>query len=249
MAHVPLAFHGSARSMAVICFGMGTTFRSALTWPDVHITAVDLARSVPAAFPYYFDDAPELMQHPKGRIVVDDGRRFLHRTSDRFDVITIDPPPPLEAAGSSLLYSTDFYELLKTRLTPRGLLQQWSPGGDALIDSAIARSIVQSFPYVIAFRSIEFAGTHYVASMSPIEVPTVDEFVSRLPEAARADLVEWNHGDRRDVRTFVGQVLDRRVDVNTLVSADPAVVITDDRPFNEYYFLREARARAARTLD
>jgi hypothetical protein len=102
---------------------------------------------------------------------------------------------------------------------------------------------------VIAFRSIEFAGTHYVASMSPIEVPTVDEFVSRLPEAARADLVEWNHGDRRDVRTFVGQVLHRRVDVNTLVSADPAVVITDDRPFNEYYFLREARARAARTLD
>ncbi len=101
MAHLPLGFHGRADALAVICFGMGTTYRSSLTW-GVRTTAVDLARSVPEAFPYYFDDARALMRHPRGRIVVDDGRRFLHRTAERFDVITIDPPPPLEAAGSSL---------------------------------------------------------------------------------------------------------------------------------------------------
>src|SRR5687768_5393362 len=113
MAHMPLAFHGHARSIAVICFGMGTTYRSALSW-DVSTTAVDLARSVPEAFPYYFDDAAALLKHPKGRIVIDDGRRFLHRSRNTFDVITIDPPPPVEAAGSSLLYSREFYELLNT---------------------------------------------------------------------------------------------------------------------------------------
>jgi spermidine synthase len=248
MAHVPLAFHGNARSMAVICFGMGTTYRSALTW-DVQITAVDLARSVPEAFPYYFDDARDLLAHPKGRIVVDDGRRFLHRTSDRFDIITIDPPPPLEAAGSSLLYSTDFYELLKTRLNPGGILKQWSPGGDELVNSAIARSLVESFDFVVAFRSFEFHGVHFAASMSPIQVPSVDEFVSRLPPAAKVDLVEWNAGERRDVRSFVEQVLERRIDVSALLNPNPDVVITDDRPFNEYYLLRKARARAARALD
>jgi len=247
MAHMPLAIHGQASSVAVICFGMGTTYRSALTW-DVQTTAVDLARSVPAAFPYYFEDAPALMSHPKGRIVVDDGRRFLHRTSERFDIITIDPPPPLEAAGSSLLYSTDFYELLKARLKPGGLVQQWSPGGDALIDNAIARAMVESFDYVVAFRSIELAGTHYTASTSPIHIPGADEFVSRMPAAARLDLVEWNSGDHRDVRTFMKDVLKRRVAVETLLVQDPEVVITDDRPFNEYYLMRQARARAARAL-
>ena len=49
MAHMPLAFHGQRRSIAVICFGMGTTYRSALSW-DVDTTAVDLARSVPERF-------------------------------------------------------------------------------------------------------------------------------------------------------------------------------------------------------
>jgi spermidine synthase len=248
MAHMPLAFHGNAQSMAVICFGMGTTYRSALTW-DVQIAAVDLARSVPEAFPYYFDDARELLKHPKGRIVVDDGRRFLHRTSERFDVITIDPPPPVEAAGSSLLYSTDFYELLKTRLKPGGIVKQWSPGGDELINSAIARSLVESFDFVVAFRSIEFHGIHFAASMSPIRVPSVDAFVSRLPAAAKVDLVEWNSGERRDLRTFVKAVLDRKVDVGALLHPDPDIVITDDRPFNEYYFLRRARARAGQALD
>ncbi len=247
MAHMPLAFHGSADSMAVICFGMGTTFRSALTW-DVHTTAVDLARSVPAAFPYYFDDAPSLLKQPKGRIVVDDGRRFLHRSGDQFDIITIDPPPPLEAAGSSLLYSQDFYDLLKVRLKPGGLLQQWSPGGDTLINNAIARALVESFDHVVAFRAIELAGTHYTASMSPIHVPDAEEFISRLPAAARLDLVEWNSGDRRDPRTFMKDVLKQRVEVASLLIDDPDVVVTDDRPFNEYYFMRRARARLERAL-
>ena len=47
-------------------------------------------------------------------IVIDDGRRFLLRTNRLFDVITIDPPSPVEAAGSSLLYSREFYDVVKT---------------------------------------------------------------------------------------------------------------------------------------
>ena len=42
MAHLPLAFlDHPPESVLVICFGMGTTFRSALSW-GVHVTAVDL---------------------------------------------------------------------------------------------------------------------------------------------------------------------------------------------------------------
>jgi len=250
MAHMPLAFHGHARSMVVICFGMGTTYRAALSW-DVSTTAVDLARGVPDAFPYYFEDAAALVRHPKGRIVIDDGRRFLQRTRNTFDVITIDPPPPVEAAGSSLLYSKEFYALLKTRLNPGGLLQQWTPPGDPLIEKAIARALADSFPHVVAFRSFEWdgRGTHFTASMTPFAVPDATAFVARLPEAARRDLVEWNTGDLRDVHAFAAAVLKGQVAIEQLLTPDPAVVITDDRPFNEYYLLRRARARFAHSLD
>src|SRR6185437_834511 len=99
------------------------------TW-DVKTTAVELVPSVKKAFGYYHADAESVLKNPLGLIVIDDGRRFLKRTSDMFDVVTIDPPPPVEAAGSSLLYSTEFYQLLQKRLSPGGILQQWFPGGE-----------------------------------------------------------------------------------------------------------------------
>jgi spermidine synthase len=248
MAHLPLAIHGRADSLLVICFGMGTTYRSAMSW-GVKTTAVDLARGVPDAFSYYFDDAAALAAHPNGRIVIDDGRRFLHRNRDTFDVITIDPPPPIEAAGSSLLYSEEFYELLKTRLKPGGILQQWSPGGEVLIDNAIARSLVNSFTYVVAFRSFEGRGVHYTASMSPIRIPSPAEFVAALPDRAKRDLTEWNAGDLRSADVFAERVLGRQISVQHVLNPDLNVVITDDHPFNEYCVLRRAARRIRRLLE
>jgi len=39
----------------------------------------------------------------------------------------IDPPPPVESSGSSLLYSEGFYEVAKRYLNPGGILQAWIP--------------------------------------------------------------------------------------------------------------------------
>jgi len=130
MAHLPLAMREEQpESALVICFGMGTTFRSLLTW-DIRTTAVELLPSVADAFRYYHDDAEAILRSPKARIVIDDGRRFLARSRESFDVITVDPPPPAEAAGSSLLYSEQFYDLVKLRLKPDGILHQWFAFGE-----------------------------------------------------------------------------------------------------------------------
>ncbi len=238
MAHMPLAFlDREPEAAAVICLGMGTTFRSLMSW-GIESTAVELVRSVRDAFPYYFDDADRLLRNPRGRIVVDDGRRFLQRIDRKYDVITIDPAPPVEAAGASLLYSAEFYEVVKTRLAKRGILQHWFPGSDRLNLKAAARSLVRAFPHVKVYRSIDDWGYHFVASLEPLETPSPEEFLARMPAKARVDLVEWNHGRRRNIREFVTEILAREVPVEDLLHEDPRVVITDDRPFNEYFLLR-----------
>ncbi len=126
MAHLPLALHPTARTALDICFGMGTTFRSLLSW-GIDTTAVDLSPSVLGSFAFFHSDAKSLATLRRGALVVDDGRRYLTRTRRRFDVVTIDPPPPVEAAGSSLLYSEQFYNVLKRRLNDDGIVQQWIP--------------------------------------------------------------------------------------------------------------------------
>jgi spermidine synthase len=236
MAHLPLMFHlGQPQSALVICFGMGTTYRSLLSW-DVRVTAVELVPSVKEAFSYYFDDAATVLDNPKGNIVVDDGRRFLRRTSETFDVITIDPAPPAEAAGSSLLYSEQFYRLAKARLKRDGILQQWFAVGEERIQQAVVRSLVNSFTYVRAYPSVAGWGYHFLASMSPIESLAVEEISQRLPQRARCDLLEWSGG--RELQDYLRPVLSGEIPLQRLLSPELRIKITDDRPFNEYFWLR-----------
>lgn len=242
MAAMPLAFlDRPPQNALVICFGMGTTHRSALTW-GIDSTVVDLVPSVPALFWFYHADAREVLKSPHSHVVVDDGRRFLERTSEQYDVIIIDPPPPVEAAGSSLLYSREFYAAAKKRLRQDGILQQWYPGGDLATTAAIARALKESFPYVRAFISIEGMGVHYLASRQPIPPLSAAELARRMPSNAASDLVEW--GPFPTAEQQLAAMLKREVPVNWLIAADiNAPAIQDDRPINEYYGLRATGAR------
>jgi spermidine synthase len=236
MAHVPLALHAKRPQKAlVICLGMGTTYRSLLSW-DINVKAVELIPSVKEAFSYYFVDAKQILENPMGEIIIDDGRRYLKRTTDKYDIITIDPPPPVEASGSSLLYSMEFYSLIKTRLKEDGILQQWFPGGEEKILEAVTRSLVVSFPHVKIFRSVENWGIHFIASMKPIDIPTTDVFINRMPQNAKIDLMEW-YPDRH-IETIVDDFLSKEQKIENILSKDEKIYISDDKPFNEYFFLR-----------
>jgi spermidine synthase len=237
MAHLPLAVHDGAKSGLVICFGMGTTFRAMHSW-GIDVTAVELSRSVTESFGFFFPDFQDVTGDPKARIVIDDGRRYLLRSNRKFDVITLDPPPPIEAAASSLLYSKEFYDVAKARLAPNGILQQWFPGGgEDNIQYAVARSLRESFPHVVAFKSIADWGYHFLASMAPIRDITPADFLARLPESAKRDLMEWNLDI--SIETMVENILSRRTDIEQLLPpGSEKMVVTDDFPYNEYFFLR-----------
>jgi len=237
MAHLPLAFLDRPPENAlVICFGMGTTFRSLHTW-GIPVTAVELVPSVPRLFAYFHSDGPAILRSPLSHVVVDDGRRYLERTSQQYDVITIDPPPPVEAAGSSLLYSEDFYSVVRQRLRPGGILQQWLPIGDAEDAAAVALALRRSFPYVRGF-AVEENGVHFIASNRPLPDRTANDLAQRLPPAAADDLVEW--GPEPSAEGRFANLLHNELPIDQLISASPATpALSDDRPINEYYLLRE----------
>jgi spermidine synthase len=237
MAHMPLVFlNHKPQSALVICLGMGTTFRSLASW-GIDVTAVELVPSVKEAFGYYYEDADRILSSPNVRIIIDDGRRFLRRTEKKFDVITIDPPPPVQAAGSSLLYSEEFYSLIRSRLKPDGILQQWFPEEGQPTLAAVTRSLTQSFPYVLMYHSIHGRGYHYLASMSPLQIPTAEEAISRMPKTAQNDRLEWDLKSEEGLIGIWSKLLQGKVETASF-TMNPEIRITDDRPFNEYYLIR-----------
>jgi predicted membrane-bound spermidine synthase len=253
MAHLTLASLDRTPSNAlVVCFGMGTTYRSLLSW-QIPATAVELVPSVPRVFWYYHSDAPQLLASPRSHVVIDDGRRYLDRTSERYDVINLDPPPPVGAAASSLLYSREFYIAAKRRLQPDGILEQWLPEdetmGDPVVPASVAKALQDSFHNIRVFRSASSTsrlsltktrGLLFLASDFPIPVRSAAALAERMPASAVRDLLEWGPADSAEQE--LAAILGNEVPIETLTASAPeATALDDDRPVNEYYILRELR--------
>jgi len=237
MAHLPLALLPRApQDAVVICFGMGTTHRSMLSW-GIHSTAVELAPSVPRMFSFFHADGDRLLASPLSKVEIGDGRFYLERTTAQFDVIVIDPPPPVEAAASSLLYSEEFYAAAKPRLREGGILAQWLPTADNSVQASVAKALKASFPYVRVFPGIEHWGWHFLASESPIPRKTAAELAARLPARAAADFIEWGQED--SVEQEFADVVDHEIPLDDMIRKAPEIpALQDNRPINEYYLLR-----------
>ncbi len=248
MAHLPLTLlDRKPTDVLDICFGMGTTFRSLLSW-KVHTTAVELDPSVPQLFGYFHVNGPEIAKSPLANIVIDDGRRYLERTTQQYDLITIDPPPPVEAAGSSMLYSEEFYAAARRRLRPGGIVEQWIPNGDAQDLAAMARAFRDSFPYVRVFRWGPRWQIHMLGSDQPFLDRTPEEMLLRMPPDAVADLTEWvpeNTGDHSQiVANAFASMLASEWGLDEMIKESPNTpALHDDRPINEYYLLRRGSAK------
>lgn len=240
MVHLPLAFlTHPPQSGLVICFGMGTSHLSMLSW-GIRSTAVELVPSVPGLVTFFHPDAQLEMESPLSRVVIDDGRFYLERTVEQYDVITIDPPPPVQAAGSSLLYSKEFYATAKRHLRDGGILQQWLPQGDPVVIAAVTRALTESFTYVRPFRSVEGWGIHFLASMRPIPNLSGAQLAEKLPPDAVRDLMEW--GPATNAQEQFSMVLGHELSTAKLIQQAPdAPVLQDDRPVNEYFIVRRLR--------
>lgn len=237
MAHLTLAsLDHTPRSALIICFGMGTTFRSVESW-NISGTAVELVPSVPKMFSYYHADAGAVLSSPRAHVVIDDGRRFLERSPAKYDAIILDPPPPVQTAGSSLLYSQDFYTVAKTRLQPGGILQQWLPEADDATQAAVAKSLKNSFPYIRVFQGMDGWGWHFLASERPIAVRTAAELLARMPERAVEDMMEW--GPAKSPEAEMHLLVDHESSISEVIELSPSTPpLTDDRPINEYFLIR-----------
>jgi spermidine synthase len=128
MVNLPLAFHPDEGPKRVLTVGLGVgeALRHGI---DVghSVTVVELQPAVIRAFRALNRDASDYLDHPRARIVIEDGRNFLLRDDAQYDLILVDGSPPLYASGMANLYSREFAQLAKRHLTERGVFVVWFP--------------------------------------------------------------------------------------------------------------------------
>ncbi|MBI3299017.1 MAG: fused MFS/spermidine synthase [Elusimicrobia bacterium] len=169
MVHLPLMFHGAVKKALVICFGVGTTFRSAVDHVR-EVDAVELVSGVVDSFRAFSDDADAYLNRPGVRVFIDDGRNHLLRSRDEYDVMVIDASPPIFSAGTVNLYSLEFLALANDRLTERGILALWVPTPCFERDFwMITRNFGETFPSMAAWARKDLNGILLMGSRGPLD--------------------------------------------------------------------------------
>ena len=182
-AMLPLMIHsGEPKSALVIGFGTGITAGAVLRYPGLERrVCVELLPPVVKSgelFPENYKAGSD----PRMQIRIGDGRQELLRSRDRYDLITLEPPPP-SAEGVVNLYSADFYRLASTRLATNGLFAQWLP--IATQNDEDTRSLVRSFLDVFPYATLWSTEMHemlLIGSNEPIELDA-KQIVSRFNQS------------------------------------------------------------------
>jgi len=143
LGHAPLLSHPDPKKALVVGLGTGFTLASLTAHRSLdEITLVEIEPAVIAAQPFFAPVNFDPFSDPRLRVEIQDGRNYLKTTNERFDVVTADPIHPWNQ-GSGYLYTTEYYETAKDRLTERGIMCQWLPIYGLSIENY--KSIVATF--------------------------------------------------------------------------------------------------------
>jgi len=128
LGHIPALIHPEPKSALVVGCGAGITSGTFVLYPGMErIVICEIEPLIPKVVARYFgQENYDVLDDPRVQVVYDDARHYILTTDEKFDVITSDPIHPW-IKGSAPLYTKEYYEMVKRRLNPGGVIAQWVP--------------------------------------------------------------------------------------------------------------------------
>jgi len=232
-AHLPLLLHGEANEVAVVGLGLGITLKSLLNNPLVkNLKLIELSPEMIKAHQLNPEISGHALKNSKLKIIVDDARNYMNMSSRKFDIITADPIHP-RITGVGYLYTKEYYEILKKRLTTNGIVLQWMPMyriSKKSFDVAL-KTFVEVYPYY-SFWYVRGHGL-LVGSLKPINLDFKDfaERYNQIP--IQKDLRSI---DIKTPEELLGHMLmDKDNILSYLNSGGKILINTDDNAYLEFH--------------
>ncbi|SPD73126.1 putative spermidine synthase with an N-terminal membrane domain [uncultured Desulfobacterium sp.] len=233
MAHLPLMAASDPKEMLVVCFGMGTTVKSAASYPGLHVTTVELVSELYDIFGFYHPDQQNLLHQERINPIEGDGRNYLLLSPKKFDVITIDPAPPIWSPGSDNLYSLEFFTLCKQHLNPDGAICVWIPVSTVLEAKSVLKTFLNVFPYVTVYQGPNGWGHYLIGVQKSVDQ---NEYQQRVEQYLRIPTVAKDLREYDQVAVTSDQILKLRLWFTEEVErvSQEGRLITDDRPLLQF---------------
>jgi len=185
--HFALLEHPEPKTLLLIGGGLGGGLYEALKHPSLkHIDYVELDSRVLNLVSKYLPGAGEVFQREEIDAHWMDGRRFLKKTSKKFDVVIVSVPEPL-TAQLNRFYTVEFFHEVEKKLNPGGLFSFSIEGSENYISEDLAvfvqvlvRSLEEVFPETVVLPGPVF---HFIAAGKGVGLSTNSEWLLQRLES------------------------------------------------------------------
>lgn len=159
LVHPAMLRHPNPRHVFIGGGGEGGTLREVLAHRTVErVTMVDLDEQVVALcrehLPRHHQGA---FDDPRATVLHADARKYLAADRAQYDVMIMDLVDPLEGGPAYLLYTEEYYNIVRARLKPGGILAtQSGPAGYLSLRecfTAIYKTLASVFAYALPYQA------------------------------------------------------------------------------------------------
>ncbi|MCD6307487.1 MAG: hypothetical protein J7M24_00680, partial [Candidatus Latescibacteria bacterium] len=233
--HIPMLTADAPKRILVLGGGPGGIIDEVLKYPSVtRCTCVELDPELYRLSERYLDEP--WRGDPRVEPAFSDGRAYLERTDELFDVIIVSAPPPLSGAANRY-YTAEFFRLAASRLTERGILsfaltgaENYIPDDLASFLASIRATLGEAFPSVSVLPGLK---CRFLAGKSPgsVDLPNWERIVEKRVKYGIETLYVRDYFLRFNYSPLRTDYL-----VQTLDTVAAPRINTDTRPSG--YFLR-----------
>ncbi len=231
IAHLPLLLHPRPKRALVVGFGMGLTSHS-ITQHGVRVDAIELSSGVIAAAQKHFTHINgNVFENPLFNYRLNDGRNHILMTRTKYDMISTGIVHPLVSAGSSNIYTADFYRLCRRILSEDGIMCQWVPL-HRLPEShykMIVRTFIEVFPHTTLWYKYTPDFVILIGTPEPLRI----DYKNFMARSQIASIREGLAADDLDGMSLLDSFMMGPETVRKYAGVGP--IHTDNRPQLEFF--------------
>jgi spermidine synthase len=219
--------HGDApiRNALVVGNGIGITSSTLLKLPGVSVVAYEINHTLSNILTDSMKETLGLANNPRFELRWQDARSGLALDERRYDLI-VSAPLYLRQAGSSLMLSREYMELIKSRLKDDGVFGLYAGEGIASQALLVHRTVRSVFPHV----NVLYGGQIAVASQAPINMAerSIQDRLHRQGPLYQ-EISDFDTFMRKKKTSLYNFLQPRRLKLEP-----GALIITDNHPLVEY---------------
>lgn len=176
--YLPLLLHPAPRRVLAVGLGTGITLSPTLRDEVENVTVIEISPGVIEAAKRFFAQAnAKILEHPKVRIVEQDGRNFIRLTRNTYDLIVQELFFPYQT-GVGSLYTQEHYRQCRAKLAPGGLMAQWITINQ--LNTNDLQTLVRTFNSVFPVTSLWLNGGYLLilGGLDPLHI-SLERFLER----------------------------------------------------------------------